>query len=54
MWTLLNKYTRNKIYVTTYVKIKTISTIENNKSYNTTDDYSYISNTRIIIISTAL
>ena len=33
--------------------VKTITKIENNKSYNATDDYDYISNTKIIGTSTA-
>lgn len=54
MWSLINKYTRKIIYDITCVTIKTISTTENNKSYNTRDDYNYTSDTKIIIISTAL
>ena len=54
MWSLINKYTRKIIYDITCVTIKTISTTENNKSYNTTDHYSYTTDTKIIIISTAL
>ena len=37
----------------TCVSVKTITKIENNKSYNATDDYNYKSNTNIISISTA-
>ena len=54
MWSLINKYTRKIIYDITCVTINTISTTENNNSYNTTDDYSYTSDTKIIVISTAL
>ena len=46
MWTLNNKDVRNKFTI--------ISAIEKSNSYNTTDDYNYTSDTKIIIISTAL